>query len=298
VGRRIRPDADPHGWRREAKDLLRALTGGAIVGAPLLYTMEVWQTGAVLHEWRLIGILAAALTLNFMFSLFSGFRRGYSCGEALSEAITAVALGVVFSATILTLIGELDWSGALIENAGKVVTAGLAVSLGAAFANSQVGDRSRTGSEASSGGEAIRRRPQDDDPDQRQLRADLSDAAATVAGSTVFALNIAPTEEVLTIAARLSNWQLLALLAVMTTLCYIILFASGFEKHHVYVDSVLQNPVAETVMATALSLAVAAVLLLLVGRQELLGHPSMTLSGVIVLGLPAVIGGAAGRLIV
>ena len=40
------------------------------------------------------------------------------------------------------------------------------------------------------------------------------------------------------------------------------------------------------------------VLILLLGPRELVTHPTTTLAGVITLGLPATIGGAAGRLVV
>ena len=35
-------------WRRERDDLLRGVSGGMLVGVPLLYTMEVWGRGSEL----------------------------------------------------------------------------------------------------------------------------------------------------------------------------------------------------------------------------------------------------------
>jgi putative integral membrane protein (TIGR02587 family) len=294
-------DNDPAGWREEGKALLRAVAGGAIVGMPLLFTMEMWSHGLMFNEWHLLGILAASLCVNFLFSLVSGFRREYSVPEAVSESLSAVAIGLVFSTAILWIIGELGHDQAPIEAIGKVVIEAAVVSLGVSFANSQVVGRSRTAEnevEGAGGKGAEASSDKDEDPERRQLKADLADAGATIAGSVVFALNIAPTDEVIVIASHVGPWQQLGMLAASMLLCYVILYASGFEKHQVHVEGLLQKPPVEALMATALSLAVAAALLVLLGNRELLADPSILIAGIITLGMPAVIGGAAGRLIV
>jgi putative integral membrane protein (TIGR02587 family) len=242
--------------------------------------------------------------VNFVFSYFSGFRNRQSLGSAAAEALTAVGIGIVLSALILALIGELSSQGSLDEAAGKIVVEAAVVSVGVSFANSQIEGRSRTGDDPP-GDEAdpqqvarSGRDEQPEDPERLQLSQDLRDLGASVAGSTVFALNIVPTEEVLEIATRLSPGHQLLLLAVSVLLCYVILFASGFEEHGVHVPSVFQHPLAETLVASAVSLAVAFVLLWLLGQREALSSPSTVIASTITLGLPAIIGGAAGRLIV
>src|SRR5688572_16038102 len=84
------PDADPRGWRQEGVDLLRGTAAGAIVGMPLLYTMEMWWRGMTLGESRLLLLLAAMLLVNFVLCYFSGFREEYSVFEAASESVTSV----------------------------------------------------------------------------------------------------------------------------------------------------------------------------------------------------------------
>lgn len=297
---------DPDGWYRERQDLLRALAAGAIVGMPLLYTMEVWWHGMALPEWHLLFLLAAILGANFLFSLLSGFRNDDTVGSAVFEAITSVGLGILFSTVILWVIGEFKAGQAMGEIMGRVLMEAAPVSMGVSFANAQLRGRSRTGDDqedeegAGSGAAAIfgQRTADEDDPERRQLRADLKDAAATLAGASVFALNIAPTEEVLMIATRVPYWQVVVMLLVGLLLCYVILFASGFEEHEVYVRSLFQHPVAETLMVCSLSLIVAAILLVLMGQREILTHPSTFCASVVTLGLPAIVGGAAGRLII
>lgn len=118
-----------------------------------------------------------------------------------------------------------------------------------------------------------------------------------MSGATLFACNMAPTEEIIKIAARLSAWQHLILMAASLLLCYMILFAAGFRKRRVFVPSPFQSPLAETVMAYAVSLVIAFILLQLVGVPEATARIPTAVAATVTLGLPAVVGASAGRLI-
>ena len=293
--------ADPYGFRKELKDLFRAIAGGSIVGMPLLYTMEMWFHGATLSPWHQLAVLGAVLVVNFGFCLVSGFRHDSGIGEAVAEAITSMGIALVYSALILWLIGTIAPQTSLAESVGKVLLEAAAVSLGVSFAEVHFRGKSRTGED---GDEGAAQSKEDDKPppspaqlEHMQLRADLVDVSATIVGSTLFALNIAPTEEVLLIASRLAPFQLLALLAFTVALCYVILYASGFECQPVYVRGAFQSAWAETAMTVAVSLLAALALMWLLGEREILSHGASLAAGVVVLGLPATVGGAAGRLI-
>ncbi len=285
---------DPHGWRKEARDLLRAVAGGSIVGMPLLYTMEMWAHGMTLSESHLLLLLAATLLVNFVFCYLSGFRVECSVMGAAMESVTSVGIAIVLSAVILALIGEVDLSMSRVAVFGKIMLQAAPVSIGIAFASPQMEGRSRTGED--SGSEKPASGPELS-PSDHQLQVDLREFAAALAGSTVFALNLAPTEEITLIAGRLSPLQLLAILGFTGLLCYVILFASEFREHRVHVESLVQHPVAETILTCGISLAVAAALLYLLGERSSLAHPATFAASVATLGLPAIIGGAAGRLI-
>jgi putative integral membrane protein (TIGR02587 family) len=294
---RNRGHADPCGWREEGQDLLRAVAGGAIVGMPLLYTMEMWYHGMTLSDVHLLVLLGATLLLNVLFCYLSGFRPDCSLLQAANEAVTSVGIAIVFSVGVLWLIGELSASISAVETIGKVLLTSAAVSIGISFANSQM-ERSRTGDDEESGGQEKKDAAKDPPlPGDAQLQMDLREMAAALAGSTVFALSIAPTEEVTLIAARLSPIRLLAVLAASMLLCYIILFAAKFREYKVHVKSPFQHPLAETLLTSAVSLLVAAGLLFLMGDRSILTHPSTMIACTVTLGLPAVVGGAAGRLI-
>lgn len=283
-------DGDPQGWRQEARDLARALAAGAIVGAPLIYTMEMWWHGMMIPPLHQLILLGVALGVNFVFSMVSGFRQRYGVAGAVSEAVTAVAMGAVFSLVLLWLIGRVDEHAALSDVVGKVVIEMVAISMGVSFANSQVGTRSREGEDEAPAPPA--------DPLAAQMRQDLQDIAATVIGATVFAFNIAPTEEVIAVATGMSPARHLLLMAASILLCYLILFASGFQERQVFVPSLFQNPWVETVIAYALALGVSAGLLYLVGMHHATSGWSAWIECTIVLGMPATIGAAAGRLII
>jgi putative integral membrane protein (TIGR02587 family) len=290
---------DPGGWRHEGRDLLRAIAGGSLVGLPLLYTMEMWERGMAASAWHLLVLLAATLVVNFVFCLLSGFRLERGIGEAAIEAITGVGIAIMYSVGILWLLGELEPPLHIVEMIGKVLLETAAVSIGISFATAQMEGKSRTGEPQDEGagkGEMERRQSQLS-PGDRQLRADLRDFAAALAGATLFALNIAPTEEITLIASRLSPMRILAVLGVSILLCYIILFAAEFRDHPVYEPGAFQNPFAETLLTCAVSLVVAAGLLALMGSPSILTQPSTAVASVVVLGLPAIVGGAAGRLI-
>src|SRR5687768_13959284 len=138
-------DPDPSGWRQEGMDLLRGIAAGAIVGMPLLYTMEMWWRGMTVTEGHLLVLLAAMLAVNFVFCYFSGFREEYSVFEAASESVTSVAMGMLFSLAVLVLVGEIRFDAAAAETLGKVVIAAFPVSLGVSFANAHLRHKSRTG---------------------------------------------------------------------------------------------------------------------------------------------------------
>jgi putative integral membrane protein (TIGR02587 family) len=291
-------DQDPGGWRQELHDLMAAIAGGSIVGMPLLYTMEMWWHGMTLGAGHLLAIVGVILVTNFGFSLISGFRHDDTPGEAAIESLTSVGIGLVFSTLILWLIGELSFRTSMMDSIGKILLEAVAVSVGVSFANAQVRSKSRSGDDDDDRRQHGGGKRQPADPERAQLRADLRDASASLAGATVLALSIAPTEEVLLISSRLGPWQLLLLLGFCLAICYVILFASGFEEHEVHVQSVFQNPYVETVLTCAIALLVSAGLLWLLGEQQTLSTPSRAVASVITLGLPATVGAAAGRLIV
>lgn len=282
--------------RQEGRDLLRGAAGGLIFGTPLLFTMEMWFQGMNFSPLHLLGMLAFAAFVNTCFSYASGLRehnKEHTFMGAVADAMTALALGIIVSVIVLGLIGLLDPNDGRDSLIGKVIIEAAAVSIGITFTNRKF---PRGHTQDSRSYKELEKAPLT--REQKQARLDFYNLAAVLGGAVVFAFNIAPTEEITLIAKKIEAYHLLAILMSQLGLCYLILYASEFKESKVFKKTWMQAPLAEIVMTVALSLVVSALLLLLVGDMSALGSMDSFIAAVIVLGFPAVIGGAAGKLVV
>lgn len=290
--------ADRWGFEQEGRDLLVAITGGAIVGMPLLYTMEMWSSGLRLGPGQHLALLVGTLFVNWLFSIVSGFRHEYGALSAALESVTAVGIGVVFSALILWLVGEIAPGDPSAEIIGKVLFQAVPVSLGVSVADAHVRGKQRDGADEREQGRSSLEpaRPPRAELERQQARQDVRDISATLSGALLFSINIGPTEEVILIAGRLGAAQLATIVLASLLLCYIILFASGIKDHPVHIQSLVQSPLAETVITYAASLLVALGLLVVLGQPDAVGSLDSLVAATVALGLPTAVGGAAGRL--
>jgi putative integral membrane protein (TIGR02587 family) len=282
------------GFRREGRDLLVAITGGAIVGMPLLYTMEMWLHGSAMGPAQQLTLLLGTLLVNLLFSIVSGFRHEYGLSSAALESVSAVGIGLVFSVLILWLVGEVSLDDPLQEVVGKVLLQTVPVSLGVSVADAHVRGKRRDGGEPAESERGPR--PSQGQLESWQTRQDIRDITATLTGGLLFSINIGPTEEVVLIAGRLSPLQLLAVVLASLLLCYIILYASRINEQPVHIPSLVQSPPAETVITYAVSLAIALGLTWVLGEPEAIGSLDTLVAATVVLGLPTAVGGAAGRI--
>ena len=101
------------------------------------------------------------------------------------------------------------------------------------------------------------------------------------------------------LASRMQYWHLLALIGLTLLTGYIIVFASGFDpsakrdRGHLF-----QHPATETSLAYLVSLVVSFGVLALMKQISADDPPAFVLTQTLVLGLPAMVGGAAGRIAV
>src|SRR3712207_2817804 len=107
-------------WRSELNDLVRGLSGGFLFGIPLLYTMEVWWLGTHTEPWRLLVLLLLSFAVNWMLSTFAGFHEGLRTAGAVTEALEAMAIGIVAAGVTLLMLGELRSSMPLDTIVGKI----------------------------------------------------------------------------------------------------------------------------------------------------------------------------------
>ena len=275
--------------RDELVDVVRAVSGGMLFGIPLLYTMEVWWIGSETQPSRMLGILALTFVPVFLLIRTSGFRtaKDIRWRDAVMDSVETVALGLVSVFVLLVLLREITMASPLQEALGKVVYEATPFSIGIALAQ-HVLRRGRTQGDDDEGSSRV----------DRELHGTVADIGATVIGAIFVAFNVAPTDEVPMIAAAMPAAWLIALIAASLVVSYCIVFVAGFadEQHRRTQPGVLQHPMTETVAAYLVSLACAAAMLWFFQRLAAEDPYQVTLAHVVVLGLPAAIGGAAGRL--
>jgi putative integral membrane protein (TIGR02587 family) len=282
-------------WLDELQAILQGASGGFLFGIPLLYTVEVWSIGSATEPWWLLTVLAVNLFVVWLLTQVEGFRKSLTLNpvEALLESFEAIGIGVVCAAIALTLLQRITLATPLSEVLGKLVFEGVPFSLGVALARSTLSNNALR----------IRRRVMlprsSSSPTLANLRDALVDFDATLIGAVLIAFSIAPTEEVPLIAASLPSLWLLLVMGASLGLSYTIVFASGFaDRAERQQRGLLLSSGTETLVAYLIAL-LASVTMLVLFRQLHPGDPWQEwLRDALVLGLPASVGGAAGRILV
>lgn len=272
-------------WKSELNDLVRGACGGFLFGIPLIYTMEVWWVGSAASPSLLLLTLLITAIVVFLMNRTEGFRKTRSVKffAAATDTIEALALGLVCAALMLILLREVTLETKLSEALGKIIFESVPFSLGVTLAN-QFLQGEPNGKE--------QQQPEDN------LNETVTDIGATLIGATIIAFNIAPTDEVPMLAAAVEGPWLLATMAVSLLISYSIVFQANFANQSTRQcqRGLFQDPLSETIVSYLVSL-IAAVLMLCFFHQLGPHDPWTTwLRYAILLGLPATIGGAAGRL--
>lgn len=283
-------------WAREFVDLVRAASGGLLFGVPLLYTVEVMWTGQHTSARQALVVLAASVVLLMVLNRTAGFRAAAdtTLRDAAIDAVEGVALAVVLVLAMLALVGEVDSSTPLAVILGKTVYEVLPVCVGIGVANNIL--RERMDDDES---DDLAEDAGDDEPasaESTPLNATVADLGANMIGAVFVSLSIAPTDEVSMVTASRSPLWLLAIVAASLLFAYAIVFVAGFSgqsRRHAQ-PGLLQHPLIETLASYVVALLSSFALLWLFQRTD--APWRVTLAHVIVLGLPAAIGGAAGRL--
>ncbi|MGE3798759.1 MAG: TIGR02587 family membrane protein [Thermomicrobiales bacterium] len=270
-------------FKAEGVSLVRAFAGAFLFAMPLLYTLEMWQLGTTLSNWKLYVLLIAALVLNVIVNYYSGFREGRSTWRsAMGQAIEVTAVGLVAGALMLLVIDRISIRDPLEATMGMIIIQAVPLSIGASVANSVF---RATGADASPAEES--------EPEGSGF---LNDVGATVVGSVLIGFGVAPTDEGRMLAGSLDYRHLAAIMVFSMLLSYGIVFASGFDRGQG--PGPFQSPLTETALSYLISLTVSGLILYLLDFIHTGVPIHMALAMIIVLGLPATIGGAAGRLVI
>jgi putative integral membrane protein (TIGR02587 family) len=288
------------GFKREIDDIVRGICGGFLFGAPLLYTMEVWWVGSSVSPQWLLLVLLLTFGVVYLITRTEGFRKtqGRKERDAIASAVEAVAIGLMCAAITLIILQQItvqtNFSGAL----GQIIFESVPFSLGVALANQFL----QNAEEGTSQAEKPAQSNQSDRPEKLfvddNLNETIADTGATLIGAMVIALSIAPTDEVTVLVAAVDNSWLILIVMLSLILSYCIVFEANFTqqgKRRLH-QGWFQKPLSETLFSYLVSL-VAAALMLGFFRQINASTPwELAFRQILILGLPATIGGAAGRL--
>lgn len=284
-------------WTEELRAILRGAAGSFLFGIPLLYTVEVWAIGSATDSIRLLVVQAVTFVVVLLLTQIEGFRRSLSINpiETVLESIEALGIGIICAAIALLLLRRITLETPLSEALGKLIFEGVPFSLGVTLARSTL-DRRRPNTRRTLDAQQTLL------PTAIGFRGVISDTLAdidaTIIGAIVIAFSIAPTEEIAIIASALPSLWLLLIMGASLLISYVIVFASGFtDRSERAQRGLLLSPLTETLLTYIVVLAAST--LMLVFFQQLSGNDPWQewLGNIIVLGLPASVGGAAGRIL-
>ena len=273
--------------RRSVSEYARGVAGGLIFSLPLLYTMEVWWAGFIARPQDLLLYLAAGFLLLFGYNRYAGLHHDASWLEVGFEAVEEMGLGLLVATGVLWLIGQIDATQTASEVAGKIVVEAVTVAIGISVGSAQLGanDKEELGMESKGG--------------KGKPPLELSgQIVLSACGAVLFASNVAPTEEIVQIAAEVSRWQVLGLALLSLGLAAVILFYSDFRGSK-SVRSQDEGPgtvALRVALNYAVALAMSAFILWFFGRFD--GASLGTgVALTVVLGVASSLGASAGRLL-
>jgi putative integral membrane protein (TIGR02587 family) len=259
--------------------LARAFGGALLFSLPMLMTMEMWDLGAYMDRHRLALLVVLMLPLLIGLSYYLGFESSTSLLDAILDAFVAIAVAALLAALVLAIFGELSTTSNPREWVGKIALQSITGSIGALLAQSQFG---RPGGNR----------------DNRREGGDFAEYFFMAAGALFLSTNVAPTEEVVLIAHKMTPWHAVALVALSLVLMHAFVYAIDFKGQHDRAEhiSLASEFVRFTILGYCLAVAISAFMCWCFGRFDGLAIGEMLRIG-IVLGFPASVGAAAARLV-
>jgi putative integral membrane protein (TIGR02587 family) len=284
----------PPAWLFQIDDAVRGLASGMLVGVPVVFTVDAWWQGEQNSPRDSLFMLLVTYLITIAAVTWIGFHRGRRRGwQHLADAAEAVALAIVALFIVFAALGQLADGQPASVDLGRLTIALAPVSLGVAAANNLFsGARTREAAPSAHGSNGSAPTFADD------WRLSLHEFGAALAGALFICLAIVPGDELDDIATAVprSNLWLVAVLSLLVS--YVVVFASDFagEARRRTSSGLLQHPVVETVSAFAMALVAAAVALYLFGHVDSATPPMLLVTKIVLLGFPAAVGAAAGRL--
>lgn len=242
--------------------------------------------GHVMSPLRLMLFLLLAIPVLVGLSHLVGFEPTVELLQDGVDAMVALAVGFVISAAVLLLLSVIGAGSSVREAAGGVGLLAVAGAIGALLAQSQ-----------------LHAAPEEEHREQkkrdRRLKHSYSaQVLAMLTGALFLSMNVAPTEEVVQLAAMMGPWHSLGLVVASLAVMHGFVYSLEFKGHHQRAEGVTLASVVLrfSVAGYAIALLASLLMLWLFGRTD---DTSLTfiVSEMVVLGFPAALGAAAARLI-
>ena len=275
------PEAD-NSSNSYVADLARGFGGALLFSFPLLMTMEMWWLGFYMDRGRLALFVVVTFLMLLGLGWFVGFERTVRLRDIFLEATTAYGIGIVGSAILLTVFEILNDEMQASEIVGKIAVQSIPASIGATVARKQL---------ASGGAET--------DQDQKEARAGYpGQVFLMAAGALYVSFNVAPTEEMILIAFKMTPVRTVALVLLSVILLHVFVYSVGFRGQEPMREMGLGRIfVAFTLAGYGVALCVSIYVLWTFGRFD--GTSAYEIATMVaVLGFPAAIGAAVARLVV
>lgn len=275
------------------KEYARGIAGGLLFSFPLLYTMEMWWTGFVIQPYQLILLMLVTFGLLLGYNRYSGMHPGVSWKHVFIDSFEEMGLGLILSFLVLLMLNRLPFdTGSVQEILGKIIIEAMGVSIGVSIGTAQLQD-------SSAGDEKEKNELSEEEKEGLERRSGrLAMVVLALCGSIIVGGNVAPTEEILVLAAESQPYHVLimAMASILLSLgiTYLIDFrgtVTGTEKATTFQITY------DTCLSYAVALIASAFILWFFERFENMGM-FMIVSQVVVLGVLSTLGASAGRLLI
>jgi len=263
------------------RGLARAFAGAILFAFPLLMTMEMWWLGFYVDRDRLFLFLVFTLILLVPLSYFVGFERTGGTSEDVLDAIVAFGVGAVASTIMLTVFGIVTPSMPPSEIIGKIAIQTVPASIGAIVSRGQLGSA------------------QTDTQAKERKAGYPGQLFIMLAGAVFLTFNVAPTEEMVLIAFKMTYIHALALIILSVGALHAFVFALDFKGTE-KVPEGMGFPwllISRSIAGYAIALIVSLYVLWTFGRTDGASFAQIAMMTT-VLGFPAALGAAAARILI
>ncbi|MGH7638008.1 MAG: TIGR02587 family membrane protein [Gemmatimonadaceae bacterium] len=269
--------------RKFFRGAARAAGGAIIFALPLLMTLEMWEIGAYIEPWRMVALLCAMFPLLVFLSFYSGFESTHTILHDVVDAFVAIAIAALTAAATLTMFDVVGDGSSWHAGIGRVGLQLVPGSIGALLAQSQLGASANDDGEDRQRGVKAR-------------HAYFGELALMATGALFLGLNVAPTDEIALLSARLSIPYVVVIVLFSLLVMHGFVFAVEFRGHHAGAAPAWSAFARFSVPGYLVAFGVSAFALWVFGRLDGMSAEEVLIHSA-VLAFPSAVGAAAARLI-